>query len=170
MLCDLWLFKAWRYVDGLCRPTRSCEHLRRHQVSHVEQVCWLFERLQRSWLRAAAHQQSHKAARMFVVRVRCQWHIATGAMSSQCAHSAVQHYHLTTLLLLLLLLRVCCPARRFVQDAAEGSYDIIIVDSSDPVGPAEVLYQQVKRRSEFKRSYQGLGSRAWSSHCIVLLQ
>lgn len=33
---------------------------------------------------------------------------------------------------------------RFVQDAAEGYYDIIIVDSSDPVGPAEVLYQQVR--------------------------
>jgi hypothetical protein len=43
--------------------------------------------------------------------------------------------------LLLLLLRVLLC--RFVQDAAEGSYDMIIVDSSDPVGPAEVLYQQV---------------------------
>jgi hypothetical protein len=32
---------------------------------------------------------------------------------------------------------------RFVQEAAEGSYDVIIVDSSDPVGPAEVLFQQV---------------------------
>jgi len=30
----------------------------------------------------------------------------------------------------------------FVRAAAEGSYDAIIVDSSDPVGPAEVLYQQ----------------------------
>jgi hypothetical protein len=36
--------------------------------------------------------------------------------------------------------------RRFVQDAAEGSYDVIIVDSSDPVGPAEVLFQQVRDR------------------------
>jgi hypothetical protein len=32
---------------------------------------------------------------------------------------------------------------RFVQDCEEGSYDAIIVDSSDPVGPAEVLFQQV---------------------------
>ena len=30
-----------------------------------------------------------------------------------------------------------------LQDAAEGTYDAIIVDSSDPVGPAEVLYQRV---------------------------
>ncbi|WIA37410.1 hypothetical protein OEZ86_014335 [Tetradesmus obliquus] len=35
-----------------------------------------------------------------------------------------------------------CDGIKFVQDAAEGSYDVIIVDSSDPVGPAEVLYQQ----------------------------
>ncbi|KAK9811308.1 hypothetical protein WJX72_001515 [[Myrmecia] bisecta] len=31
---------------------------------------------------------------------------------------------------------------KFVQDAAEGSYDVIIVDSSDPVGPAQVLFQK----------------------------
>eukprot|EP00878_Enallax_costatus_P036318 GHUV01040772.1.p1 GENE.GHUV01040772.1~~GHUV01040772.1.p1 ORF type:complete len:147 (-),score=38.74 GHUV01040772.1:84-524(-) len=36
-----------------------------------------------------------------------------------------------------------CDGIKFVQDAAEGSYDVIIVDSSDPVGPAEVLFQQV---------------------------
>lgn len=35
-----------------------------------------------------------------------------------------------------------CDGIKFVQDAAEGSYDVIIVDSSDPVGPAEVLFQQ----------------------------
>ena len=34
---------------------------------------------------------------------------------------------------------------KFVQKAAEGTYDAIIVDSSDPVGPAEVLFQKVSR-------------------------
>ena len=33
---------------------------------------------------------------------------------------------------------------KWVQDAEEGSYDAIIVDSSDPVGPAEVLFQRVR--------------------------
>jgi spermidine synthase len=33
---------------------------------------------------------------------------------------------------------------KFVKDAPEGHYDIIIVDSSDPVGPAEVLYEKVR--------------------------
>ena len=32
---------------------------------------------------------------------------------------------------------------KFVKEAAEGTYDAIIVDSSDPVGPAEVLFQKV---------------------------
>ena len=32
---------------------------------------------------------------------------------------------------------------KFVQDAAEGTYDAIIVDSSDPVGPAAVLFEKV---------------------------
>lgn len=41
------------------------------------------------------------------------------------------------------LVKTCCAVCRFVQDAPEGSYDVIIVDSSDPVGPAEVLFQQV---------------------------
>jgi len=31
-----------------------------------------------------------------------------------------------------------------VEDAPEGSYDVIIVDSSDPVGPAEVLFEEVR--------------------------
>lgn len=34
---------------------------------------------------------------------------------------------------------------KFVKDAAEETYDAIIVDSSDPVGPAEVLFQKVRR-------------------------
>ena len=41
--------------------------------------------------------------------------------------------------------RVCvhiCDGIRFVTDAAPGTYDAIIVDSSDPVGPAEVLFQR----------------------------
>lgn len=32
---------------------------------------------------------------------------------------------------------------KWVEAAAEGTYDAIIVDSSDPVGPAEVLFQKV---------------------------
>lgn len=35
-----------------------------------------------------------------------------------------------------------CDGIKFVQDAPEGTYDVIIVDSSDPVGPAEVLFQK----------------------------
>jgi spermidine synthase len=35
-----------------------------------------------------------------------------------------------------------CDGIKFVQEAAEATYDVIIVDSSDPVGPAEVLFQQ----------------------------
>ncbi|KAL6766345.1 SPD1 [Auxenochlorella protothecoides x Auxenochlorella symbiontica] len=35
-----------------------------------------------------------------------------------------------------------CDGIKFVQDAEENTYDAIIVDSSDPVGPAEVLFQQ----------------------------
>jgi spermidine synthase len=31
---------------------------------------------------------------------------------------------------------------KFVGDAPEGCYDVIVVDSSDPVGPAEVLFQR----------------------------
>lgn len=31
---------------------------------------------------------------------------------------------------------------KYVQEAAENSFDVIIVDSSDPVGPAEVLFQK----------------------------
>ena len=30
-----------------------------------------------------------------------------------------------------------------MQECAEGTYDAIIVDSSDPIGPAEVLFQKV---------------------------
>jgi hypothetical protein len=36
-----------------------------------------------------------------------------------------------------------CDGIKFVQEAAEGTYDVIVVDSSDPVGPAEVLFQKV---------------------------
>jgi len=38
---------------------------------------------------------------------------------------------------------IICDGIKFVQEAAEGTYDAIIVDSSDPVGPAEVLFQKV---------------------------
>ncbi|GMH33086.1 hypothetical protein BSKO_00920 [Bryopsis sp. KO-2023] len=35
-----------------------------------------------------------------------------------------------------------CDGIDFVKNAEEGSYDVIIVDSSDPVGPAEVLFER----------------------------
>lgn len=35
-----------------------------------------------------------------------------------------------------------CDGIKFVEEAPEGTYDIIVVDSSDPVGPAEVLFQK----------------------------
>lgn len=44
-----------------------------------------------------------------------------------------------------------CDGIKFVQEAAEGSYDVIIVDSSDPVGPAEVLFQQVSSSSKLQQ-------------------
>lgn len=31
---------------------------------------------------------------------------------------------------------------KFVEEAEEGTYDVIVVDSSDPVGPAEMLFQK----------------------------
>ena len=36
-----------------------------------------------------------------------------------------------------------CDGIKFVQDTPEDTYDVIIVDSSDPVGPAEVLFERV---------------------------
>jgi len=36
-----------------------------------------------------------------------------------------------------------CDGIEFVRNAPESSYDAIIVDSSDPVGPAEVLFEKV---------------------------
>lgn len=35
-----------------------------------------------------------------------------------------------------------CDGIKFVQESPENTYDIIVVDSSDPVGPAEVLFQK----------------------------
>lgn len=35
-----------------------------------------------------------------------------------------------------------CDGLKFVKDAPEGYYDAIIVDSSDPVGPAAVLFER----------------------------
>lgn len=36
-----------------------------------------------------------------------------------------------------------CDGIKFVQDTPADTYDVIIVDSSDPVGPAEVLFEKV---------------------------
>ena len=38
-----------------------------------------------------------------------------------------------------------CDGIKFVTDCAPDTYDVIIVDSSDPVGPAEVLFGKVRR-------------------------
>eukprot|EP00798_Chlamydomonas_sp_ICE-L_P030182 gene30182-35166_t len=35
-----------------------------------------------------------------------------------------------------------CDGIKFVQEVEPNSYDVIIVDSSDPVGPAEVLFEK----------------------------
>ncbi|GLC57471.1 ribonucleotide reductase (RNR) inhibitor [Pleodorina starrii] len=35
-----------------------------------------------------------------------------------------------------------CDGIKFVEDAPADSYDLIVVDSSDPVGPAEVLFEK----------------------------
>mmetsp|Transcript_28870 Transcript_28870/g.63219 ORF Transcript_28870/g.63219 Transcript_28870/m.63219 type:complete len:329 (-) Transcript_28870:352-1338(-) len=35
-----------------------------------------------------------------------------------------------------------CDGLKFVEETPEGTYDAIIVDSSDPVGPAEVLFEK----------------------------
>lgn len=41
-----------------------------------------------------------------------------------------------------------CDGIKFVQDTPESTYDAIIVDSSDPVGPAEVLFEKVSEGGE----------------------
>ncbi|PNH12917.1 Spermidine synthase 1 [Tetrabaena socialis] len=35
-----------------------------------------------------------------------------------------------------------CDGIKFVEDSPPDSYDLIVVDSSDPVGPAEVLFEK----------------------------
>jgi hypothetical protein len=50
-----------------------------------------------------------------------------------------------------------CDGIKFVQDAEEGSYDLIVVDSSDPVGPAEVLFQKVRGLRGWRRGCEGVG-------------
>ena len=37
-----------------------------------------------------------------------------------------------------------CDGIKYVEDSPEHSYDLIVVDSSDPVGPAEVLFEKVR--------------------------
>lgn len=37
-----------------------------------------------------------------------------------------------------------CDGIKFVEDSPADHYDVIIVDSSDPVGPAEVLFEKVR--------------------------
>lgn len=41
-----------------------------------------------------------------------------------------------------------CDGIKFVQDTPANTYDVIIVDSSDPVGPAEVLFEKVGGRMQ----------------------
>ena len=53
---------------------------------------------------------------------------------------------------------------KWVQDIEEGSYDAIIVDSSDPVGPAEVLFQQVCRTAALQPERAQDAPRCLSAH------
>lgn len=46
---------------------------------------------------------------------------------------------------------------KWVEAAAEGTYDAIIVDSSDPVGPAEVLFQKVRALRREQTHYREHG-------------
>jgi hypothetical protein len=62
--------------------------------------------------------------------------------ANSCQFTLLPPMLLLPLPLLLLQVHVC-DGIKFVQDAAVGSYDLIVVDSSDPVGPAEVLFQKV---------------------------
>ena len=45
-----------------------------------------------------------------------------------------------------------CDGIKYVGDAEEGSYDAIIVDSSDPIGPASVLFEE----AFFRKIYRAL--------------
>jgi spermidine synthase len=60
-----------------------------------------------------------------------------------------------------------CDGIKFVGDAEEGSYDAIIVDSSDPVGPACVLFE----KPFFEKIYRALkpgGVLCTQGECIWL--
>ena len=54
---------------------------------------------------------------------------------------------------------------KYVQEAAENSFDVIIVDSSDPVGPAEVLFQKVTHNAWTDRKAVLLTSSGLCTHC-----
>ena len=43
-----------------------------------------------------------------------------------------------------------CDGVKFVEACEEGTYDCVIVDSSDPIGPASVLFEERFFRSVFK--------------------
>lgn len=45
-----------------------------------------------------------------------------------------------------------CDGIKYVGDAEEGTYDAIIVDSSDPIGPASVLFEE----AFFEKMYRAL--------------
>jgi spermidine synthase len=64
----------------------------------------------------------------FLGGILCNAEVSCGLPGSACMGWGVEY---------------CQHAACALQDAAEGTYDAIIVDSSDPVGPAEVLYQRV---------------------------
>lgn len=51
-----------------------------------------------------------------------------------------------------------CDGIKYVQDSPEGHYDIIVVDSSDPVGPAEVLFQKVRHGRQTGGGHGGVGA------------
>ena len=60
-----------------------------------------------------------------------------------------------------------CDGIKFVGDAPEGTYDAVIVDSSDPVGPASVLFE----KPFFEKIYRALkpgGVLTTQGECIWL--
>lgn len=59
---------------------------------------------------------------------------------------------------------------KYVQEAAENSFDVIIVDSSDPVGPAEVLFQKVMLRLASTLNAFSHGSREVKTLCVITPQ
>ena len=59
---------------------------------------------------------------------------------------------------------------KWVTDAEEGTYDAIIVDSSDPVGPAEVLFEEVRVSASRSRAYKSFFACEMRHWCTMHVQ